>query len=153
MFAHRVARYLFQSAISRYLGSDIGQRSAYVWHGGCFNPLYRGTWVLTGRQLVLLHSCNCCFNPLYRGTWVLTRIDGTVCCWPCSFNPLYRGTWVLTAPEEGVIYIVSLMFQSAISRYLVSNPVLPRDLRLNTSGFNPLYRGTWFPTLPQKRPL
>ena len=67
-------------------------------------------------------------------------------------------------------------FQSAISRYLVSN-FLVLELQGPSYGFNPLYRGTWFPTftkgtdwkaekkfqsaisrylvsnLPQKRPL
>ena len=45
-------------------------------------------------------------------------------------------------------------FQSAISRYLVSNKITEVII---TSGleksFNPLYRGTWFPTLPEKHPL
>ena len=38
----------FQSAISRYLGSDTAcVIRVKAWRKQCFNPLYRGTWVLT----------------------------------------------------------------------------------------------------------
>ena len=37
-----------------------------------FNPLYRGTWVLTARGRSVSKGYLPRFNPLYRGTWVLT---------------------------------------------------------------------------------
>ena len=39
------------------------------------------------------------------------------------------------------------MFQSAISRYLVSNDFDRDEVCVDVDCFNPLYRGTWFPTL------
>ena len=64
------------------------------------------------------------FNPLYRGTWFPTR-----CTTPAvqgarrGFNPLYRGTWFPTAEPGKILRPNQSWFQSAISRYLVSNTV------------------------------
>ena len=43
------------------------------------------------------------------------------------FNPLYRGTWFPTSWIDPADPALSLLFQSAISRYLVSNTWLQVD--------------------------
>ena len=89
-----------------------------------FNPLYRGTWVLTILVLVLQ-------GPSYGFQSAISRYLGSDClarislvrCPAGSFNPLYRGTWVLT-PEGYLSLQVDRLFQSAISRYLGSDLAL-----------------------------
>ena len=139
----------------------------------------------------------CSFNPLYRGTWFPTTRP-SICClvidlvsiryiavlgfqhpgdnplavFLLRFNPLYRGTWFPTLRRVWQQAFRCNRFQSAISRYLVSNlrppphqsrPQRPVSIRYiavlgfqqtpdwrysqeTRKGFNPLYRGTWFPT-------
>ena len=160
----------FQSAISRYLVSNLS-KAQIGRQRKSFNPLYRGTWFPTPQNLDIDVQVRTSFNPLYRGTWFPTLSSKqTGCTSLCGFNPLYRGTWFPTgnvSKEE----VKGKMFQSAISRYLVSNAPILMHLsgwfervsiryiavlgfqrrgssfpRGGSDRFNPLYRGTWFPT-------
>ena len=128
------------------LGFQQGEGGvAHRYRNSRFHPLYRGTWYLTtnygmaalyctfpsaiSRYLVSdrkgedTSNISTGFHPLYRGTWYLTTLR--LAASPltvCSFHPLYRGTWYLTI-ALGIIYITGLiLFPSAISRYLVSDP-------------------------------
>ena len=60
-----------------------------------------------------------------------------------SFNPLYRGTWSLTLGKNYESLPLSRKFQSAISRYLVSDLAVLGVVVGIIASFNPLYRGTW----------
>ena len=135
----------FQSAISRYLVSNLS-KAQIGRQRKSFNPLYRGTWFPTPQNLDIDVQVRTSFNPLYRGTWFPTLSSKqTGCTSLCGFNPLYRGTWFPTgnvSKEE----VKGKMFQSAISRYLVSNQKAFVSKEISFLRFNPLYRGTWFPT-------
>ena len=93
-----IDEYLFQSAISRYLGSDVQAKTACIGGESRFQSAisrYLGSDV---------------FNLLEYGAAII------------GFNPLYRGTWVLTSSVSGSGWGTTSAFQSAISRYLGSDP-------------------------------
>ena len=113
---------LFQSAISRYSVSNVINELAQMREDVRFNPLYRGTRFPTLCTLFILLLERRCFNPLYRGT----RFP----------------TWRHMPPKRMEIY----RFQSAISRYSVSNDAENNQDAIEKFSFNPLYRGTRFPT-------
>ena len=97
---------------------------------GSFHPLYRGTWFPTAHKRAPYTLSASCFHPLYRGTWTPTVTSGQFQNGKESFNPLYRGTWFPTRLSDFSSYNYRTEFQSAISRYLVSNATFPENSAL-----------------------
>ena len=87
-----------------------------------FNPLYRGTWVLTYNVAVVVPGQEMFQSAISR--YLVSNLGSLNFCWVhfASFNPLYRGTWVLTGGRQENDSCPALGFQSAISRYLGSDP-------------------------------
>ena len=142
-----VAESVFQSAISRYSVSNVINELAQMREDVRFNPLYRGTRFPTLCTLFILLLERRCFNPLYRGTRFPT--------WrhmPPKRMEIYRFQSAISrysvSNEKPMNFEkwLAALFQSAISRYSVSNRAIEIARFANEPGFNPLCRGTWFPT-------
>ena len=109
------------SAISRYLGSDA---------------------TLVALPRLFSHR----FNPLYRGTWFPTTVHLLGSLGPHAVSIRYIAVLGFQPAEGSEEVFFGTPFQSAISRYLVSNRRVSNLGGLQLGCFNPLYRGTWFPT-------
>ena len=93
-----------------------------------------------------LRRCWGSFHPLYRGTWTPTRAGQLAVSVDIAVSIRYIAVLGLQ-PDFALYLAMFILFQSAISRYLVSNDEIKTVSSFFDSCFNPLYRGTWFPTL------
>ena len=122
-------RYTVLSAILRCLVSNFSSMKNLRRCWGSFHPLYRGTWIPTRLERAY-DIAKPGFNPLYRGTWIPTPPSHHLhSCLDTCFHPLYRGTWIPTPADISPQKVAAWSFQSAISRYLVSNIYLRQSIK------------------------